>query len=51
MRKGETPFPSMPSKNTWKSIFDGESHKLPALDKLCSDFLESLLERSIVVEK
>ncbi|PIN01346.1 WD40 repeat protein [Handroanthus impetiginosus] len=41
----QTPFPSMPSEETWKSIFSGPSHSLPPLPKLCSDFLESLLER------
>ncbi|KAH6778682.1 Transducin/WD40 repeat-like superfamily protein [Perilla frutescens var. frutescens] len=47
----KTPFPSMPSEKTLKSIFSGPSHSLPPLSKLCSDFLESLLERrSGVVE-
>ncbi|XP_057765313.1 uncharacterized protein LOC130986058 [Salvia miltiorrhiza] len=47
----QTPFPSMPSEKTWKNIFSGPSHSLPPLPKLCSDFLESLLERrSGVVE-
>ncbi|KAI3456714.1 hypothetical protein Pfo_013377 [Paulownia fortunei] len=41
----QTPFPSMPSEKTWKTIFSGPSHSLPPLPKLCSDFLESLLER------
>ncbi|KAL0399017.1 UNVERIFIED_CONTAM: U3 small nucleolar RNA-associated protein 17 [Sesamum radiatum] len=47
----QTPFPSMPSEKTWKTIFSGPSHSLPPLPKLCSDFLESLLERrSALVE-
>ncbi|KAK4439610.1 U3 small nucleolar RNA-associated protein 17 [Sesamum alatum] len=47
----QTPFPSMSSEKTWKTIFSGPSHSLPPLPKLCSDFLESLLERrSALVE-
>ncbi|KAF4352969.1 hypothetical protein F8388_008390 [Cannabis sativa] len=37
----EATAPSRP----WESIFSGSSHDLPPLTKLCSPFLESLLER------
>ncbi|KAG6407349.1 hypothetical protein SASPL_130338 [Salvia splendens] len=51
LKADQTAFPSMPSGKTWKGIFSGPSHALPPLPKLCSDFLESLLERrSGVVE-
>ncbi|KAL8461980.1 hypothetical protein ACS0TY_033171 [Phlomoides rotata] len=47
----QSPFLSASSEKTWKTIFSGPSHSLPPLPKLCSDFLESLLERrSAVVE-
>ncbi|CAA0815500.1 Transducin/WD40 repeat-like superfamily protein [Striga hermonthica] len=45
LKTNETPFPSVPSDGTWKTIFSGPSHSLPSLPKLCLDFLESLLER------
>ncbi|KZV17484.1 wd40 protein [Dorcoceras hygrometricum] len=41
----QTPLPSIQSEKTWKTIFSGPSHSLPPLPKLCSEFLESLLER------
>ncbi|XP_050217951.1 uncharacterized protein LOC126668808 [Mercurialis annua] len=42
---------SMPSERPWDTIFSGSSHNLPPLTKLCSAFLESLLEkRTAVVE-
>ncbi|KAL7130641.1 hypothetical protein ABFS83_13G148500 [Erythranthe nasuta] len=52
MEIDQTPFQSMPpSDKSWKTVFSGPSHSLPPLPKLCSDFLESLLERrSTVVE-
>ncbi|KAK6149498.1 hypothetical protein DH2020_017023 [Rehmannia glutinosa] len=52
MKKYETPFPSVvASERSWKTIFSGPSHSLPPLPKLCSEFLESLLERrSAIVE-
>ncbi|XP_073303500.1 uncharacterized protein [Primulina huaijiensis] len=47
----QTSLPSIPSEKMWKTIFSGPSHSLPPLPKLCSEFLESLLERrSMVVE-
>ncbi|EEF29164.1 wd40 protein, putative [Ricinus communis] len=43
--------PSVPSERPWDTIFSGSSHNLPPLTKLCSAFLESLLEkRTSVVE-
>ncbi|KAK1550487.1 hypothetical protein Q3G72_019966 [Acer saccharum] len=43
--------PSVPSEKPWETIFSGSSHNLPPLTKLCSAFLESLLEkRTAVVE-
>ncbi|KAE8713811.1 hypothetical protein F3Y22_tig00110204pilonHSYRG00015 [Hibiscus syriacus] len=42
----ETPWvPSFPSERPWETIFSGSSHNLPPLTKLCSAFLESLLEK------
>ena len=35
----------MPSERPWETIFNGPSHALPPLTKLCSAFLESLLEK------
>ncbi|XP_074272497.1 uncharacterized protein LOC141596286 [Silene latifolia] len=37
--------PIIPSERPWETIFSGPSHALPPLSKLCSDFLESLLEK------
>lgn len=37
--------PSLASERAWETIFSGPSHSLPPLTKLCSAFLESLLER------
>ncbi|KAL5549203.1 hypothetical protein UlMin_004434 [Ulmus minor] len=43
--------PSGPSERPWETIFSGSSHNLPPLTKLCSAFLESLLEkRTVLVE-
>ncbi|PON75897.1 WD repeat containing protein [Parasponia andersonii] len=43
--------PSGPSERPWETIFSGSSHNLPPLTKLCSAFLESLLEkRTAIVE-
>ncbi|XP_057417123.1 uncharacterized protein LOC130711489 [Lotus japonicus] len=33
------------SERPWETIFSGSSHMLPPLTKLCSEFLESLLEK------
>lgn len=35
----------LPSERPWETIFSGPSHALPPLTKLCSAFLESLLEK------
>ncbi|CAO2842038.1 unnamed protein product [Amaranthus hypochondriacus] len=35
----------VPSERPWETIFSGPSHTLPPLTKLCSAFLESLLEK------
>ncbi|KAK9278903.1 hypothetical protein L1049_028484 [Liquidambar formosana] len=43
--------PFVPSERPWETIFTGSSHNLPPLTKLCSVFLESLLEkRTAIVE-
>ncbi|KAE8700133.1 formin BNI1-like [Hibiscus syriacus] len=51
-KRPETPcVPSFPSERPWETIFSGSSHSLPPLTKLCSSFLESLLEkRTVTVE-
>ncbi|XP_009627084.1 uncharacterized protein [Nicotiana tomentosiformis] len=42
---------AVPSERHWETLFSGPSHNLPPLTKLCSLFLESLLEkRSSAVE-
>lgn len=42
---------SAPSERPWETIFSGSSHNLPPLTRLCSAFLESLMEkRTAVVE-
>ncbi|XP_061361499.1 uncharacterized protein LOC133305332 [Gastrolobium bilobum] len=42
---------SSASERPWETIFSGSSHMLPPLTKLCSEFLESLLEkRTAMVE-
>lgn len=38
-------IPLVPSERPWETIFSGSSHNLPSLTKLCSVFLESLLEK------
>lgn len=44
--KNQTPrIPFVPSERPWESIFSGSSHVRLPLTKLCSVFLESLLER------
>lgn len=46
MKKGNvSDIPFMPTERPWETIFSGSSHVLPPLTKLCSTFLESLLER------
>ncbi|WRX35082.1 WD40 repeat - like 10 [Theobroma cacao] len=46
MKRTQTSWvPSFPSARPWESIFTGPSHNLPPLTKLCSGFLESLLEK------
>lgn len=35
----------VPAQRPWETIFNGPSHALPPLTKLCSAFLESLLEK------
>lgn len=37
--------PLLPSEKPWETIFCGSSHNLPPITKLCSAFLESLLEK------
>ncbi|XP_058199418.1 uncharacterized protein LOC131314646 isoform X2 [Rhododendron vialii] len=52
LKRNQTqPGPFVPSERPWETIFSGPSHSLPPLTKLCSSFLESLLEkRTVVVE-
>ncbi|XP_058196947.1 uncharacterized protein LOC131312935 isoform X1 [Rhododendron vialii] len=52
LKRNQTqPGPLVPSERPWETIFSGPSHSLPPLTKLCSSFLESLLEkRTVVVE-
>ncbi|KAF5198269.1 Transducin family protein / WD-40 repeat family protein [Thalictrum thalictroides] len=46
IEKDQTPSaPFVPSERPWETIFSGSSHVLPPLTKLCSVFLESLLEK------
>ncbi|MED6111039.1 hypothetical protein PIB30_048679 [Stylosanthes scabra] len=40
---------SSASERPWETIFNGSSHMLPPLTKLCSVFLESLLEKRTAV--
>ncbi|CAL0330343.1 unnamed protein product [Lupinus luteus] len=40
---------SAASERPWETIFRGESHMLPPLTKLCSEFLESLLEKRTAI--
>ncbi|KAK2971977.1 hypothetical protein RJ640_004997 [Escallonia rubra] len=50
LMEDETPkAPLVPSGRPWETIFSGSSHNLPPLPKLCSVFLESLLERRTTV--
>ncbi|KAF9680547.1 hypothetical protein SADUNF_Sadunf06G0132700 [Salix dunnii] len=44
-RKQASWVPSEPLERTWETVFSGSSHNLPPLTKLCSVFLESLLEK------
>ncbi|KAJ9162883.1 hypothetical protein P3X46_022623 [Hevea brasiliensis] len=41
--------PFVPSEKLLETMFSGSSHNLPPLTKLCSAFLESLLEKRITV--
>ncbi|KAI8007190.1 WD repeat-containing protein 75 [Camellia lanceoleosa] len=43
--KQTLPAPFVASEKPWETIFSGSSHSLPPLTKLCSSFLESLLEK------
>ncbi|XP_065873775.1 uncharacterized protein [Euphorbia lathyris] len=47
LKKCETPW--VASERLWESIFSGSSHNLPPLTKLCSAFLESLMEKRTTV--
>lgn len=50
-RKQAPSITSVPSERYWETLFSGPSHNLPPLAKLCSTFLESLLQkRSSAVE-
>ncbi|KAK1362452.1 WD repeat-containing protein 75 [Heracleum sosnowskyi] len=45
MENSTSPASVLPSGRPWETIFSGSSHNLPSLTKLCSVFLESLLEK------
>lgn len=45
MKNSTSPASVLPSGRPWETIFSGSSHNLPSLTKLCSVFLESLLEK------
>ncbi|KAL9399503.1 hypothetical protein Peur_008464 [Populus x canadensis] len=47
-RKQASWVPSAPLERPWETVFSGSSHNLPPLTKLCSVFLESLLEKRTV---
>lgn len=49
-RKQAASITSVPSERYWETLFSGPSHNLPPLAKLCSTFLESLLQKSSAVE-
>ncbi|KAM3396488.1 WD repeat-containing protein 75 [Capsicum galapagoense] len=50
-RKQAPSITSVPPGRYWETLFSGPSHNLPPLTKLCSTFLESLLQkRSSAVE-
>ncbi|MCE3051606.1 hypothetical protein HAX54_050304 [Datura stramonium] len=50
-RKQVPSITSVPSERYWETLFSGPSHNLPPLAKLCSTFLESILQkRSSAVE-
>ncbi|XP_043698630.1 WD repeat-containing protein 75 [Telopea speciosissima] len=52
IRRDQTPEVSYaPSEKPWETIFSGSSHILPPLTKLCSTFLESLLEKRPVIQE
>ncbi|KAJ6331200.1 hypothetical protein OIU76_009722 [Salix suchowensis] len=44
-RKQASWVASAPLERAWETVFSGSSHNLPPLTKLCSVFLESLLEK------
>ncbi|KAL5065971.1 hypothetical protein RYX36_027708 [Vicia faba] len=49
--KTSSVYSSASNRRPWETIFSGSSHMLPPLSKLCSEFLESLLEkRTSIVE-
>lgn len=48
-RNKASPVFSAASTRPWETIFSGSSHMLPPLTKLCSEFLESLLERRTAI--
>ncbi|KAJ4982232.1 hypothetical protein NE237_033069 [Protea cynaroides] len=50
-RDQTTEVPYAPSEKLWETIFSGSSHILPPLTKLCSTFLESLLEKRPAIQE
>ncbi|XP_059662290.1 uncharacterized protein LOC132308272 isoform X2 [Cornus florida] len=45
-KRNQSPsVPWVPSEKSWETIFTGSSYNLPPLTKLCTAFLESLLEK------
>lgn len=52
LKKDQIPeIPFAPSDRPWETIFSGPSHVLPPLTKLCSTFLESILERNTTLKE
>ncbi|KAL8135453.1 uncharacterized protein LOC141713331 isoform X2 [Apium graveolens] len=45
MENSTSPASVLPPGRPWETIFSGSSHNLPPLTKLCSVFLEALLEK------
>ncbi|KAA8523464.1 hypothetical protein F0562_009887 [Nyssa sinensis] len=50
LKRNQTPSVTfVPSEKPWETIFSGSSHNLPPLTKLCTAFLESLLQKRTAV--
>uniref|UniRef100_A0A5B7C8A1 Putative WD repeat-containing protein 75 isoform X2 n=1 Tax=Davidia involucrata TaxID=16924 RepID=A0A5B7C8A1_DAVIN len=50
LKRNQSPSVAIvPSGKPWETIFSGSSHNLPPLTKLCTAFLESLLEKRTAI--